>query len=124
MFAAGANGAGAGTPPRPPSTGNSNAAPTPATVPAKVFEIAIRDGKVGVPANRIVVAQGSPVELRWTSDRPIALHLHGYDIETRVAPDAPATMAFNARIAGRFPLSEHRHGASHHRALMYLEVHP
>jgi hypothetical protein len=32
-------------------------------------------------------------------------------------------MAFEAKIAGRFPVSEHR-GSGHHRAILYLEVLP
>ena len=28
------------------------------------------------------------MKLRWTSDRPLILHLHGYDIEKRVARGA------------------------------------
>ena len=70
------------------------------------------------------VKRGERVELRWKSDRPIALHLHGYDIERSAAPQAPAVMAFEAKIAGRFPVSEHTHGAGHHRAILYLEVLP
>lgn len=68
--------------------------------------------------------RGERVELRWKSDRPIALHLHGYDIERNAAPQAPAVMAFEAKIAGRFPVSEHTHGPGHDRAILYLEVHP
>jgi hypothetical protein len=44
-----------------------------------------------------------PVKLRWTTDRPIILHLHGYDIEAKVEPGAVTEMAFTARAAGRFP---------------------
>jgi hypothetical protein len=104
--------------------GSTYAAAGPARKDASLIEIAVRGGKVELPDNRIVVTQGAEVQLHWTSDRPIVLHLHGYDIEARVAPDAPATMAFRARLAGRFPVSEHRQDASHHRALLYLEVHP
>lgn len=68
--------------------------------------------------------RGERVELRWGSDRPIALHLHGYDLEAKAAPQAPAVMAFEAKIAGRFPVTEHTPGAGHHRAILYLEVHP
>jgi len=52
------------------------------------------------------------------------LHLHGYDLETTVTPQSPARMAFTASLAGRFPVSEHTHGKGHHRAVLYLEVHP
>jgi hypothetical protein len=70
------------------------------------------------------VKRGERIELRWKSDRPIALHLHGYDVERTAAPNAPAVMVFEAKIAGRFPVSEHTRGAGHHRAIVYLEVHP
>jgi hypothetical protein len=55
----------------------------------------------------------------------MVLHLHGYDLEATVAPGASATMAFTAGVAGRFPVTEHAHGKNHHhRAVLYLEVHP
>jgi hypothetical protein len=90
----------------------------------KAFEIRLVDGRAAADRNTLRISKGDKVELRWTSDRPILLHLHGYDIETTVAPQSPATMAFTANIAGRFPVSEHRHGGGHARAVLYLEVHP
>jgi hypothetical protein len=70
------------------------------------------------------VTKGDKVVLRWKSDRQIALHLHGYDIETTVPAQATTTMNFSANLPGRFPVSEHTHGPGHHRAVLYLEVHP
>ncbi len=90
----------------------------------KVFELAVVNGRVDARRDTVRVMKGDKVELRWSSDKPIALHLHGYDIEISVAPPAPAVMAFVAKIAGRFPVSEHRHGGGHERAVLYLEVHP
>ena len=77
----------------------------------------------------IRVKQGDAVRLRWTSDRPIVLHLHGYDIETKVEPGAVAEMAFTARATGSFPVEEHtpdaRGGHSHGEApLVRIEVRP
>ena len=95
-----------------------------AAVATTLRRVAIRDGKAEVANQTIVVAQGAQVELQWRSDRPIALHLHGYDIETKVTPPAPAVMAFTARLAGRFPVTEHRQDGRHHRAVVYLEVRP
>lgn len=92
--------------------------------PGKSFELALAGGRVAAERSTLRVKQGDKVELRWTSDRPIALHLHGYDLETKVAPQAPASMTFTASIAGRFPVTEHARGAHHHRAVLYLEVHP
>src|SRR5262249_9188594 len=91
---------------------------------AQVFELAIVNGRVSAPGQTIRVKKGDHVELRWSSDRRIELHLHGYDLEAKAAPQAPATMAFEAKIAGRFPVTEHTHGPGHHRAIVYLEVHP
>ena len=77
----------------------------------------------------IRVKQGDAVKLRWTTDRLMVLHLHGYDIETKVAPGAVAEMAFAARAAGRFPVEEHKPdakgGHSHGEApLVRIEVRP
>ena len=51
----------------------------------------------------IRVKQGDAVKLRWTTDRPIVLHLHGYDIETKVEPGAVAEMAFDGPRHGKVP---------------------
>jgi FtsP/CotA-like multicopper oxidase with cupredoxin domain len=90
----------------------------------KVFALALSGGRLTGAARTLRVSKGDKVELRWTSDRPIALHLHGYDLEATVTPQSPRTMSFTANIAGRFPVSEHGHGSRHERALLYLEVHP
>lgn len=71
--------------------------------------------------------QGDHVRLRWTSDRPIEIHLHGYDVLKTVEPGQLVEMAFEANIAGRFPVSEHVRGGTEghsHRALLRVEVLP
>ena len=74
------------------------------------------------------VRQGDTVKLRWTSDRPIVLHLHGYDIERKVEPGSVAEMSFVARATGRFSVEEHKPdtkgGHSHGAALVRVEVVP
>ena len=77
----------------------------------------------------IRVRQGDTVKLRWTTDRPIMLHLHGYDIETKVEPGATAEMAFEARATGgsrsrsigRIRSGGHSHGEA---PLVRIEVRP
>jgi len=93
------------------------------------FDIRIDKGKVAPKMRLIRVTQGDNVRLRWTSDRAIVVHLHGYDIETRVAPGADAEMIFTAHAAGRFGVEEHkpnaRGGHSHGEAsLVRIEVRP
>ena len=88
-----------------------------------MFELALSAGRLA-RGETLRVSRGEQVELRWSSDKRMTLHLHGYDIERTVAPQAPAVMAFKADIAGRFPVSEHGGGGRHGRAVVYLEVHP
>jgi hypothetical protein len=70
------------------------------------------------------VQVGDDVTLRWISDRALTLHLHGYDIESRVVPGGPTTMRFVARAAGRFPIERHDEQPGREPTLAYLEVHP
>ena len=93
------------------------------------FELKVEHGAVPANMRLIRVKQGDSVKLRWRSDRPITLHLHGYDIERKVVPGAVAEMAFTANVTGRFPVEEHRAetggGHSHGQApLVRLEVYP
>jgi hypothetical protein len=94
-----------------------------------VFDVRIERGRVAQKMRLIRVTQGDNVRLRWTSDRPIVLHLHGYDIETPVEPGVVAEMAFVAHATGRFGIEEHtsnaRGGHSHGEAsLVRLDVRP
>jgi hypothetical protein len=97
---------------------------TAAPHPSKVFELAIANGRLAAANNTIRVKRGDYVELRWSSDRAISVHLHGYDIERRITPESPVTMAFEARLAGRFSVSEHGSSNRHAKTLLYLEVYP
>jgi hypothetical protein len=90
----------------------------------KVLTFAVVKGALAGAADTVKVQQGDDLELRWTSDKPIELHLHGYDIEVKVSPQAPAVMSFKANIPGRFPVEQHGQGPGHHRPVLYLEVHP
>ena len=89
----------------------------------RVFDLALAGGKLAA-AQTVRVSRGDQVELRWSSDRRITLHLHGYDLERTAGPQSPAVMSFTADIAGRFPVSEHGRGGRHGRAVVSLEVHP
>ena len=100
-----------------------------AQTPEVAFDIRIEKGRVAQSMRQIRVKQGDAVKLRWTTDRPTLLHLHGYDIETKVEPGAVAEMAFTANATGRFPVEEHkpnaRGGHSHGEApLVRIEVRP
>jgi hypothetical protein len=100
-----------------------------AQAPEVVFDIGIEKGRVAPNMRLIRVRQGDAVRLRWTTDKPILLHLHGYDIEIKVEPGTVVEMAFAARATGRFPIEEHKPdakgGHSHGEApLVRIEVRP
>lgn len=93
--------------------------------PAPVIELSLENGKLVSGSNTVRVRRGQQVQLQWSTDRPIDLHLHGYDIEVKASPGSTTTMAFTATIPGRFAVSEHERGKAHaHKAVIYIEVHP
>ena len=83
----------------------------------KVLTLSVVNGAVVGVGDTVKVQQGDDLELRWSSDKPMELHLHGYDIEVKVSPQAPAVMSFKANIPGRFPVELHGQGPGHHPAL-------
>lgn len=99
------------------------AAPADASAP-KVLAISIVNGAVVGSENTIRVQQGDDVELRLSSDKPMELHLHGYDIEVKLSPQSPAVMSFKASIPGRFPVEAHGTAPARSRPVLYLEVSP
>ena len=88
------------------------------------FALDIRHGKVPAAQRTIRVTEGDRVELRWTADEAVELHLHGYDIRLDLKPGAPASMTFDAHTAGRFPVGIHGSSGHGHGNVVYLEVHP
>jgi hypothetical protein len=89
----------------------------------KTFSLALADGRLSNAPDTIRVQQGEAVELRWTSDRPMAIELHGYEIKTQVSPQVPAMMSFRANIAGRFQVHAEGSGQGH-ATILYVEVYP
>lgn len=55
----------------------------------------------------IAVSEDDRVTLGITADRPIELHLHGYDLEEEVSAGEPAELSFDADITGRFEIENH-----------------
>jgi hypothetical protein len=88
----------------------------------RVFDLAIRNNQLPSDQRVVRVRQADEVSLRWTTDAPLTIHLHGYDIETLVPPGPAVVMKFSARATGRFPIEIHGRGVE--RTLGYLEVHP
>lgn len=89
------------------------------------FELRIERGQLPADMRLIRVKQGDVVKLRWSSNRSIVLHLHGYDIERKIEPGVVAEMTFTARATGRFPVQEHVGGGHTHGVpIVQIEVLP
>ena len=94
------------------------------------FDLRVEDGRVPESMRLIRVKQGDVVTLRWTVDRPLLLHLHGYDIEWRVQPGTVGKVSFTARLTGRFPVHAHdtvtrANDRTHEDSpLVYVEIYP
>ena len=93
---------------------------------ARVIDVRIAKRKVIAPKGAIRATQQDVIDLRFSSDEMVKLHLHGYDKEIAVAPGKPGTLTLTLHATGRFPITSHGwgHGGHGHHALTYLEVHP
>lgn len=89
---------------------------------SKRFTIKITKGRVSKSSRTLRVTEGDRVEITFTGDQKLTLHLHGIDVEITVIPGKPVLLRFDATVAGRFPIEAH--GGNAHRALLYVEVHP
>ena len=100
---------------------------SPAACAEEVFDIRIENRSVPVTGDTVRVSEGDLVVLRWHTDEPVTLHLHGYDIEIRALPDRSVETRLETFASGRFPITSHGFGDADghgHRTLMYLEVLP
>ena len=95
-----------------------------------VFDLRIENGRLPQNLRVVRVKQGDAVTLRWTAERPMTLHLHGYDVEKRIEPGEVGAMSFTARATGRYPVYAHDaranpdKGAREEAPLLYVEVYP
>jgi len=104
-------------------------APMPARAAEVTYALGITNGRVPDEMRLIRVKQHDVVKLEWTTDKPITVHLHGYDIEREVKPGAVTEMTFAARATGRFTVEPHigrtPSGAhAHGETLVTIEVYP
>jgi hypothetical protein len=94
----------------------------PGSAEPRLVDLSIRNRELPAAQRVVRVRQGDDVTIRWTTDAPLTVHLHGYDIEAKLTSGAAVSMRFTARATGRFPIETHGHGGE--RTLGYLEVHP
>ena len=93
---------------RPDSTSTKDDDPTetPADEPQeRDYDVAIEGGAME-PAE-INVEEGDFVTLRLTSESPVEVHVHGYDVEGDVLPGEETELSFEADATGRFEIEDH-----------------
>ena len=100
-----------------------------ATAGEVAFALRIANGRLPENTRLIRVKQNDVVKLEWSTDKAMSIHLHGYDIETAVAPGAVSEMTFTARATGRFTVEPHlakgpAGGHAHGDILVTIEVYP
>jgi hypothetical protein len=93
------------------------------------YVLAITNGRVPDNMRLIRVKQNDVVKLEWSTDKPISVHLHGYDIEKEIKPGGVTEMMFVARATGRFTVEPHigktpAGGHAHGDVLVTIEVYP
>lgn len=86
--------------------------PTPAataSTPAVDREITVTIAKrrISPPTGRVTVAKGQLVRITVTSDADDELHVHGYDLGTRLPAGTPGSVEFRAEKTGLFEVETH-----------------
>ena len=103
----------------------------------RVVAISLADGVLSSPDDTLRFNKGDHVVIQWSSDSAMDLHLHGYDVKTKLKPGKTSEMVFDAKVTGRFAVNSHGHGHAKkgqgtsaiklghgEKAVMYIEVHP
>jgi len=93
------------------------------------YALTIANGRVPDNMRLIRVKQNDVVKLEWRTDKPLTVHLHGYDIEQELQPGTVMEMTFTARATGRFTVEPHigrtpSGGHAHGDVLVTIEVYP
>jgi len=90
----------------------------------RVFELEIHGEGPTVEPQVLTVRENDQVVVRLSSDKPLQVHLHGYDIESDVVPKRVTSLRFTATATGRFPIEIHSRESLKQRPVAYLEVRP
>jgi heme/copper-type cytochrome/quinol oxidase subunit 2 len=92
--------------PDSPSSGGADPTETPADEPQeRIYDVAIASGAMN--PDEIGVEEGDLVTLRLTSESPVEVHVHGYDLEGDVLPGEETNLSFEADVTGQFEIEDH-----------------
>lgn len=102
-------------------TAERNHEAVPARAGAATVRLFVAKGRAVGGVKRIVLTSGDRARIVVsTGDTTSTVHLHGYDIERKLAPGRPVTLAFPAKLEGIFALELHETDAE----IAKVEVRP
>lgn len=61
----------------------------------------------GSSPQRVEAVQGQAIEMTITSDKPVEIHVHGFDVLAEADADKPAVLKFTADRTGTFDVEAH-----------------
>lgn len=70
------------------------------------FDLEIKDREV-VGDSVIDVKKDDTVVMRWSSDEPVEVHVHGYELLKDITPGEVGVIEFVANAEGRYPIEGH-----------------
>jgi hypothetical protein len=69
------------------------------------FDLAVREG--AMTPDEVEFEEGDHLRLRLTSEEPLQVHIHGYDLQRELASGKSVTLSFEADLTGRFEIEDH-----------------
>ncbi len=60
--------------------------------------------------DEVEVGEGDWVKPVLTSEEPVEVHLHGYDLEREIEPGEPTALSFEADLTRRLEIEDHELG--------------
>ncbi|ONI80650.1 hypothetical protein ALI22I_46170 [Saccharothrix sp. ALI-22-I] len=84
-----------------------SSAPQPASPPAPDGPLVLELSVDQASPQRVEAVRGQAVELTVTSDEPVDVHVHGFDVLGRAESGTPAVLKFTADRTGTFDVEAH-----------------
>ena len=74
------------------------------------IDVTIANGKISPEPGAVEAKKGDHIDLKVTSDKADAVHVHGYDIEKPLVAGQTTEIQFDATQQGRFEVETHESG--------------
>ena len=92
----------------------------PAAAEVQQIALVVKDGKLVSGPKVVRLKRDDQVNLSITSDRADEVHVHGYDLQAKLAANQTTSLEFVAKRTGRFAIELHKSNVE----LSVLEIYP